>query len=101
MDRLEEVKMEGVSLVAISKRLNPFSWRLLQIIHDHPSLTKKDLFEKLGEKSRRKFEIEYAKLYGASLIEERTDVLDGRSLNVRLTDEGKKLLSMKDSLIIE
>lgn len=98
---LEEAKMEGVSLVAISKRLNPFSWQLLQIIHDHPSLTKKDLFEKLGEKSRRKFEIEYAKLYGASLIEERTDVLDGRSLNVRLTDEGKKLLAMKDKLIIE
>lgn len=92
------IGMQGVSLVAISKRLNRFSWLLLEILHDQPELAKKELYEKLGEKSRRKFEIEYAKLYGASLIEEKPNDLDGRSLHVFLTQEGKSMLLLKKEL---
>lgn len=88
--------MEGVSLVAISKRLNTFSWQLLEILNDQPKLAKKDLYEKLGEKSRRKFEIEYAKLYGASLIEEKQNDSDARSFFVYLTNEGKSILTIRE-----
>ncbi|MGV3267567.1 hypothetical protein [Cytobacillus pseudoceanisediminis] len=90
--------MQGVPLAAISKRLNKFSWQLLEILYEQPELAKKDLFEKLGEKSRRKFEIEYAKIYGASLVEEKPHDYDGRSFQVYLTEEGKSILSLKNQI---
>lgn len=87
--------MTDIPLVDLAKRLSESNWKMLQIIHQNPNIFKKELHEKFGEMSRNKFNLEYSKIYGSCLVEEKKDHSDTRYLKINLTQYGKEILKIR------
>lgn len=93
--------MTDIPLADLAKRLSQSSWKMLQIIEEHPNLYKKELHETFGEMSRNKFNLEYSKIYGSCLVEEKKDHSDTRYLKINLTPYGKEILKLhKEKMLI-
>lgn len=87
--------MTAIPLEEFKEHMTELSWLLLDLIREHPMLSKKELMELNTDIKKHRFEQVYLKLLSTLLIEEVPSEQDQRSVQVRITKYGQQLIDIK------
>lgn len=84
----------NIPLSEIKNKLNSHSWDILEMLKKNEALTYTEVQRRLGL-GQSKVSKELARLEGALLIEAEKNSIDGRVLDLKLTEYGLQILNLK------
>lgn len=84
----------NIPLLEIKNKLNSHSWDILEMLKKNESLTYTEVQRRLGL-GQSKVSKELARLEGALLIEAEKNGIDGRVLDLKLTEYGLQILKLR------